>query len=263
MTEQPIQRAASGQARIAVVNGASGGIGFALVRELLADSNVAMVFATSRHASTDTRLAKLAVNETTARLRALDMDVTDEVSVAATAASIGAAVEQLDLIVNCAGLLHAGSGLQPEKRLADVTPENLQHSFAVNAVGPLLIGKHFQTLLHRQQRAVFASLSARVGSIGDNRLGGWYSYRAAKAAQNMITRNLSIELRRRARGIICVALHPGTVDTELSRPFQSRVSDQALFTPERAARQLLTVIDALQPVDNGGFFAWDAQRIVW
>ena len=124
------------------------------------------------------------------------------------------------MIINCAGLLHDGDSLQPEKRLADVTAASLERSFAVNAIGPLLIAKHFQGMLHPQRLAVFATLSARVGSIGDNRTGGWYSYRASKAAQNMITKNLSIELHRRARGVICVALHPGTVDTGLSRPFQ-------------------------------------------
>ena len=170
---------------------------------------------------------------------------------------------RVDLIVNCTGLLHDGDGMQPEKRLAEVTPANLERSFAVNALGPLLVAKHFQGLLPREARAVFASLSARVGSIGDNRLGGWYSYRAARAAQNMITRNLSIELRRRARGIICVALHPGTVDTGLSRPFQANVPAQKLFSTERAARQLLAVIDGLGPDDNGGFFAWDARPIPW
>ena len=153
--------------------------------------------------------------------------------------------------------------MRPERRLADVTPEHLQRAFAVNAIGPLLVAKHVQALLPRRDRAVFASLSARVGSIGDNRLGGWYAYRASKAAQNMITLNLSIELRRRARGIICVGLHPGTVDTELSRPFQHNVPADRLFTPQRAARQLLDVIHGLEPADNGGFFAWDAQPIPW
>ena len=191
------------------------------------------------------------------------MDVTVEDSVANAAAAIRAETARVDLLVNCAGVLHDGADMQPEKRLADVSPVSLQRSFAVNAVGPLLVAKHFQGLLDREARAVFASLSARVGSIGDNRLGGWYAYRTAKAAQNMVTRNLSIELRRRARGVICVALHPGTVDTGLSRPFQSNVPEERLFSPERAARQLLDVIDGLRPEDNGGFFAWDGQPIPW
>ena len=246
----------------AVVNGASRGIGLAFVRALLAVSSVERLFATSRHAASDEQLAAFA-SGSDHRLRALDMDVTSEASVAAAAAAVRAEAARVDLFVNCVGLLHDGTSVQPEKRLADVAPASLERSFAVNAIGPLLIAKHFQGLLPRQDRVVFASLSARVGSIGDNRLGGWYAYRASKAAQNMITRNLSIELRRRARGIICVALHPGTVDTELSRPFQGNVPEERLFSAERAARQLLHVIDGLQPEDNGGFFAWDAQPIPW
>jgi NAD(P)-dependent dehydrogenase (short-subunit alcohol dehydrogenase family) len=246
----------------AVVHGASRGIGRAIVSRLLACSSVESVFATSRHAASGDAFAALASGGR-ARLRALDMDVTRESSVAAAARAVRSAVSRVDLIVNCAGLLHDDEGMQPEKRLADVRPANLERSFAVNALGPLLVAKHFQGLLPREARAVFASLSARVGSIGDNRLGGWYSYRAAKAAQNMITRNLSIELRRRARGIICVALHPGTVDTGLSRPFQANVPAEKLSSPERAACQLLAVIDGLGPDDNGGFFAWDARPIPW
>jgi len=183
--------------------------------------------------------------------------------VTAAAASVAAETARIELIINCAGVLHDGASVQPEKRLADVTPESLERSFAVNAIGPLLVAKHFEALLPRQDRAVFASLSARVASIGDNRLGGWYGYRASKAAQNMITRNLAIELRRRARGIICVALHPGTVDTGLSRPFQGNVPADRLFAPDRAARQLLNVIDGLRAEDNGEFFAWDGQPIPW
>ena len=245
-----------------VITGASRGIGLALVRALLAEPSVARLFASSRHAARDETLVDLA-SSSGGRLGRIDMDVTVEDSVANAAAAIRAETARIDLVVNCAGVLHDGADMQPEKRLADVSPVSLQRSFAVNAVGPLLVAKHFQGLLDREARAVFASLSARVASIGDNRLGGWYAYRTAKAAQNMVTRNLSIELRRRARGVICVALHPGTVDTGLSRPFQSNVPEERLFSPERAARQLLDVIDGLRPEDNGGFFAWDGQPIPW
>jgi NAD(P)-dependent dehydrogenase (short-subunit alcohol dehydrogenase family) len=136
-------------------------------------------------------------------------------------------------------------------------------AFAVNGAGPLLLAKHLEPLLPRRERAVFASLSARVGSIGDNRLGGWYAYRASKAAQNMFIRTLAIELARRARGAICVALHPGTTDTELSRPFQGGVPESKLFTAERAVEQLLRVIDGLGPGDTGRFIAWNGERIPW
>ncbi|MDX2315607.1 MAG: SDR family NAD(P)-dependent oxidoreductase [Gammaproteobacteria bacterium] len=262
MFSPPTPLASFARPIVAIVNGASRGIGLAFVKGLLADSSVERVFATSRHGASDEVLAGFASGGND-RLRALDMDITVEASVAAAATAVKAIVGRVDLIVNCAGLLHDGANLQPEKRLTDVTPANLERSFAVNAIGPLLVAKHFQDLLHGQERAVFASLSARVGSIGDNRLGGWYGYRASKAAQNMITRNLSIELRRRARGIVCVALHPGTVDTGLSRPFQGNVPEDRLFSPDRAARHLLGVIDGLGPEDNGGFFAWDDQPIPW
>ena len=239
MHDQSTALASFAQPINVVVSGASLGIGFAFVDALLTDRAVQRLFATSRFGASDQALAKLAMGKQE-RLVALDMDVTDDTSVALAAATMQRATNQIELIINCAGLLHDGPLVQLEKRLADLT-----RSFNVNAIGPLLVAKHFQALLPRQQRAVFASLCARVGSIADNRLGGWYSYRVSKAAQNMVTRNLSIEPHRRARGIICVALHAGTVDTALSRPFQGKVSDKQLFSPKRAARQLLRVIDGL------------------
>jgi NAD(P)-dependent dehydrogenase (short-subunit alcohol dehydrogenase family) len=172
--------------------------------------------------------------------------------------------DRLHLIVNCAGVLHGGPAqLAPEKRLADVRPEALAASFAVNAFGPLLVAKHFERLLAHRDRAVFASISARVGSIGDNRLGGWYAYRGAKAAQNMFTRTLAIEWARSRRNLVCVALHPGTTDTDLSRPFQANVAPDRLFGPGRTVRQLLAVIDRLTPADTGRFYAWDGSEIPW
>lgn len=246
----------------ALVSGASRGIGLALVKQLLADCSVEHVFASARHARTTGSLADLA-RVHAARLTPVDMDVTDEPSVCAAARLVAARSARLDLVMNCAGLLHDGAGIGPERRLADIDPAHIARSFAVNATGPLLVAKHFAPLFPRRDRVVFASLSARVGSIGDNRLGGWYGYRASKAAQNMFTRNLSVELKRRSRGIVCVALHPGTVDTELSRPFQGRVPADRLFTAERAAQQLLEVVNGLGPQDNGAFFAWDGQPIPW
>ena len=179
------------------------------------------------------------------------------------ASAVGAGAARLALVINCAGVLHEPGGMQPERRLADVNAESFVQSVSVNALGPLLMAKHFEPLLRSAERTVFASISARVGSIGDNRLGGWYAYRASKAAQNMVTRNLAIELRRRARGVICVALHPGTVDTGLSEPFQSRVPPDKLFTPVEAAEKLLAVVDSLGPGSNGKFYAWDGSEIPW
>jgi len=245
-----------------MVQGASRGIGAAFVAALASSPSVRHVVATSRNPDDSEALAAVR-RDIGDRLVTVPLDVTREASIEAAADAVGSRLETLSLIINSAGLLHDGDALQPERRLAEVSVEALQRSFAVNAWGPLLVAKHFSRFLPRRERAVFASISARVGSIGDNGLGGWYAYRASKAAQNMFTRNLSIELPRRHRGTLAVALHPGTVDTDLSAPFQSRVPEQQLFDAPQAARQLLAVIDGLGKDDNGGFFAWDGQPIPW
>jgi NAD(P)-dependent dehydrogenase (short-subunit alcohol dehydrogenase family) len=232
------------------------------VRRLLAESCFERVFAGCR---TPERAGELlALAESHEQLRLLALDVTSEASLQAAAETVTRESPRLHLVVNCAGVLHDGNdGLAPEKRLADVRTDALARSFAVNAFGPLLVGKHFERLLAHPERAVFASLSARVGSIGDNRLGGWYAYRGSKAAQNMFTRTLAIEWGRSRRNVICVALHPGTTDTDLSRPFQSNVPPERLFSVERTVRQLLDVLDGLAQGDTGRFFAWDGREIPW
>ena len=246
----------------ALVQGASRGIGLEVVRQLLADPAVGRVFATCRAPGQAAELASLAASEP--RLSVVPLDVTDEASIARAARTVADLTDRLHLVVNCAGILHGGPArLAPEKRLADVRPETLAASFAVNACGPLLVAKHFEPLLAHRERAVFASISARVGSIGDNRLGGWYAYRGAKAAQNMFTRTLAIEWARSRRNVVCVALHPGTTDTDLSRPFQANVAPDRLFSPGRTVRQLLEVIDRLTPADTGRFYAWDGSEIPW
>lgn len=245
----------------ALVAGASRGIGLAFVRALASSPQVHRVWAGCRDPESAPALAELAAG--CDAVRVLRLDVTEETSLAEAAQAVAADGAPLDLVINCAGLLHRPDGLQPERRLAEVRADWLLESFAVNGAGPLLLAKHFEPLLPRRERAVFASLSARVGSISDNRLGGWYAYRGAKAAQNMFLKTLSIELARRARGAICVALHPGTTATDLSRPFQGGVAEEKLFSTERAVNQLLRVIDDLLPGDNGGFFAWNGEKIPW
>jgi NAD(P)-dependent dehydrogenase (short-subunit alcohol dehydrogenase family) len=255
-----------GDAVTAVVNGASRGLGLAFCRRLLATPRVERVYATCRVPDAAGELGALAA-EADGRLQILSMDVAREDTIAGAAALIGAHGSPVNLVLNVAGLLHqmdeGGRGPGPERRLADVDPEWLARSFRINAAGPLLVAKHFEPLLPRREHAVFASLSARVGSIEDNRLGGWYAYRGSKAAQNMFTRGLAIELKRRHAGIVCVGLHPGTTDTGLSRPFQRGVAPDKLFSPEQAAGFLLAVIDDLGPEDNGTFRAWDGQVIPW
>jgi NAD(P)-dependent dehydrogenase (short-subunit alcohol dehydrogenase family) len=234
----------------AVVVGAGGGIGNAVV-ELLAESpRVAQVYGLTR-----TRPVL-----TSPRVASIPFDLEDEASIAAAAARCGAD-GPLHLVFVATGILHAGAGLQPEKSWRVLTAASLAESFAVNAIGPALIAKHFLERLATGDKAVFAALSARVGSIEDNRLGGWYSYRATKAALHMLVRTFAIELARRNPKALCVALHPGTVDTALSRPFQASVPKDQLFKPRRAAEHLLHVIDSLDASASGRAFAWDGQSL--
>jgi NAD(P)-dependent dehydrogenase (short-subunit alcohol dehydrogenase family) len=165
-------------------------------------------------------------------------------------------------IVVASGLLHA-PGVRPERALGELDPDAFLKLLAVNALGPALIAKHFLPLTPRQRPSLFAALSARVGSLRDNRLGGWYSYRASKAALNMLLLTLAIEQRRTRPFLTCVALHPGTVATALSAPFVRGRTLEQRFEPEQAAGQLLAVMDQLTPDDSGGFFAWDGASIPW
>lgn len=164
-----------------------------------------------------------------------------------------------DLIFDATGALQV-DGIGPEKKLAAIDAQAMALQFAVNAIGPALVLKHHDRLMPRTGRSVFATLSARVGSIGDNRLGGWISYRAAKAALNQIVRTASIEIARKRPEAIVVALHPGTVATQLSAPF---AGERQTFAPDRAAEQLLSVLDRLTPQHSGGFFAYDGKPIEW
>jgi NAD(P)-dependent dehydrogenase (short-subunit alcohol dehydrogenase family) len=246
----------------ALIVGGSRGLGLGFVRALLAQPRFAKVFAASREPLQSQDLLALA-GAHSGRLVTLPLDVTNESSVMQAADTVRAAVSALHLLIDCAGVLHDGASLAPERRLADVRVESMLLSFQVNALGPLLLAKHFHGLLERAPRAVIANVSARVGSIGDNRLGSWYAYRVSKAAQNQVTHTISIELGRRAPNLICVALHPGTVDTELSRPFQAGVNPDSLLSPDYSAAQLLRVIDGLDRDANGRFYAWDGSEIPW
>lgn len=229
----------------ACVFGASGGIGAAFVEALAADPAVAIVHAGARRPGA-----------ATGKIRPFTFDLTDERSIAAAAEQIGSA----DLILVATGMLHDGA-IQPEKSYRAQSGDAYARAFALNATGPALIAKHFLPLLPRDRRAVFAALSARVSSVSDNRLGGWHAYRASKAALNMILRNFAIEIGRTHKQAIIAALHPGTVDTGLSEPFQRNVAPGKLFTPAFAAQSLLSVLDRLTPADSGNLFAWDGQRI--
>lgn len=229
----------------AVVIGAGGGIGAALVQRLMADPGVAHVSACARQ--------PLASGIGHAQHA---LDITDEPSIAAVASTIGA----VDLVLVATGLLH-GPGIQPEKTWRSIDPTALMELYRVNAVGPMLVAKHFLPLLPRQGRSLFAAISAKVGSIEDNRLGGWYGYRAAKAALNQLLKTAAIELVRTRPDAVVAALHPGTVTTRLSEPFRGGVSAESLVTPDISANNLLTVLGQLGPADSGGLFAWSGQRL--
>lgn len=236
-------------ANVAVI-GASGGIGRAFVELLADDPGVGQVHAVSRQPGEWEQRS----------VTAHRLDFLDEESIE-TAAAAAVSDAPLDLVIVATGILHRGDAVRPEKAMREINPESLAEVLAVNAIGPSLVAKHFLPRLRRDSKAVFAALSARVGSIGDNRLGGWTAYRMSKAALNMMIRTLSIEQARSAPNSVVVALHPGTVDTGLSKPFSARVPASKLFTPEKSASSLLGVLDGLTSDHSGGFFAYDGMRI--
>ena len=222
----------------ALVIGATGAIGAAFVQQLQTDARCEKVLALGRHS--------------TPRI-----DFGDEASVASAAKAL-AGEGPFHLIINAAGMLHGAQGM-PEKRLAQITYAQLEQTFRTNTFGPALVLAHFAPLLDTQ-RSVLAMVSAKVGSIGDNRLGGWYSYRASKAALNMLVKTAAIEVQRSNPAAVLVALHPGTVDSHLSAPFRgAEIGRPALD----AAADMLRVLDGLAPADTGGFFAYSGQALPW
>jgi NAD(P)-dependent dehydrogenase (short-subunit alcohol dehydrogenase family) len=230
---------------IALVVGGTGGIGGALTRALAGDPRFSAVVGAGRAMSGPVDLA---------------IDLLDEAGIAAAAARLARGDAPLRLVIVATGILHEGD-MQPERGWREIDPEAMARAFATNATGPALLMKHLLPLLPRDGKSVFAALSARVGSIGDNALGGWYAYRASKAALNQLVRTGAIELRRRHPDAVCVALHPGTVDTRLSAPFAKRGLD--VTTPGEAARRLLDVIDRLEPADSGAFLDYRGERLPW
>jgi len=226
---------------LAVVVGATGGIGAAFVSLLDQSDRFARVVALSRSGTPA-------------------LDITSEPSVEAAAETLAARDRPVRLVLVASGLLHGG-GLSPERSWRELDAAHMARAFAVNAIGPALLMKHLLPLLPREGKSAFAVLSARVGSIGDNRLGGWYSYRASKAALNQLVRTAAVELARRRPDAVCVALHPGTVATALSSPFTKTGLD--VQSPDEAATRLLAVLDGLEPRHSGGFFDHRGKPISW
>ena len=229
----------------AVVIGASGGIGRALVDRLIDSGRFDRIHA----------LARRSIAIKGAESGHIDLGSEDSIAQAARRIS-----PEVDCLIVASGVLH-GSNIKPERALRDLDGAQLAQIFAVNTIGPALVLKHFAPLMARDRRAIIGILSARVGSISDNRLGGWYGYRASKAALNMIVKCAAIELGRTRPHTICVGLHPGTVDTALSVPFQRGVPADKLFTATHAAACLMTTLDGLDDTASGQCFAWDGAPI--
>lgn len=243
---------------LVVVSGASRGLGLAFARQMLSRAPASTVVAASRSGGSP-GLEELQA-EWPGRVLPMECDVTSQESTRALAARVKAAHGgKVDLVLNVAGLLHdaGGSGYMPERSLASIDAASMAHVLAINSIGPVLVTQAMAPMLSRG--AIVANLSARVGSVSDNRLGGWWSYRMSKAALNMATVNMALELRR--RDVYAVSLHPGTTDTGLSVPFQQNVKPEKLFTTEYSTGAMLDVLDKLTPEDTGGFFAFDGSKI--
>lgn len=236
----------NGGLNIAII-GATGGIGRALVTHYLEHDNLKTLYAIAR---------KTECFEDP-RVKSIPIDFQVETSVQDAAKQID---KPLDIVIVASGLLH-GNNIQPEKSLRDISSDQMHDVFAINTFGPALVLRHFSPLLRRDRKTVFACLSARVGSISDNHLGGWYSYRASKAALNMLIKTASIEIGRRWPLACVIGLHPGTVDSDLSKPFQGNVPEKQLFSPEKSAQCLINVMDGLDESHTGRIFAWDGQEI--
>lgn len=232
----------------AVVVGANGGIGGALVDALKSEYRFNRIYAVSRSGQ---------VPDPSVTGLAMDLTLPDTIAEAAQTIALGGPVS---LVIVATGLLQ-DQIQSPEKSMRALDQDAMARAFAINTIGPALVAKHLLPLMTRTQPSVFAALSARVGSISDNRSGGWYSYRASKAALNMLIQTLSLEHARKHPLGVCVAIHPGTVDTRLSKPFQSGVAADRLFSPAQSADHILNIIHRLEPSDSGGLFAWDGQRL--
>ena len=235
--------------RSIAVLGSSGAIGAAITEQLAAQYPKAQLHALSRSPAKPCK----------ANITTHVVDYCDELSIS-EAAQLVSRDSPLDLIFIATGLLHQQQ-MMPEKSLREITAEKLLQLYTVNAVVPALLAKHFIPAMNKRERSVFAALSARVGSISDNQLGGWYSYRASKAALNMIIKTASVEARRLNPNALIVGLHPGTVDSNLSKPFQRNVEKDKLFTAEYSANCLITVLNSLSPEHTGRCFAWDGTEV--
>ncbi len=247
--------------RHGLVIGASGGIGLGFVQQLLNDPTISKIYGVYRNPKSAQKLLSLQqINPD--KLTLLQGDITQEKDIINLVNQIKDHTEKIHLMINCVGILHE-ENIEPEKSLKHIETDKLLRYFQVNAIPSVLLDKHLLPLFKHQEPSIFASISAKVGSIEDNYLGGWYGYRVSKSALNMLLKNIAIEYNRVSKNTIVVALHPGTTDTKLSQPFQNNVPPEKLFSVERCTTQLLSVINSLTKKDHGKFFSWDGTVLPW
>lgn len=234
---------------VAVI-GSSGAIGNSISKLLKSEISVESVYNFSRSA----------ISESSEKEKNIYIDIENEDSIIESIKKIPKDIK-FDLIFVATGILHNDEDIYPEKSIKDISGDKLKKVLMVNTIGPALIGKYFIPFLNKNNKNVFAFLSARVGSISNNKIGGWYSYRASKSALNQIIKNFSIEIKRSNPNSIFVGLQPGTVKSNLSKPFQKNVNSNNLFSPDYSAKKLIDVINNLSIEDTGKLFAWDGEEI--
>ena len=232
-----------------IIIGSSGAIGSSFLKYYAEEDKNNVIYALSRSE----------VASSFSNIHNVSIDIESDSSIS-NASSICSEAGPFDVIIVTTGML-SNESINPEKSLRHLNKESLSRIFSVNTLGPALIAKYFIPLLKKDAPSFLGFLSARVGSISDNRIGGWYSYRASKAALNMIIKNLSIEVARNNPQSIIVGLHPGTVDSKLSKPFQGNVSEGKLFTPDYSVLKMVEVISNLKPGNSGNCFAWNGEEI--
>ncbi len=242
---------------VAIV-GASGGIGAAIVENLAARNDVETIHATYHQSPAAGSVGSVSGHASDTAIHWSKVDASNDEQVRLWLAS----VKQADWLINCAGMLHDGE-TGPEKSISAVSTEHFEKSMAINCLPTMLLGKYARTVLKASEQGVFATVSARVGSISDNQLGGWYSYRASKAALNMTLKCLSIEWARNTKNVRVAALHPGTTDSRLSKPFQKNVPEGKLFSAQKTAGLLVEQIGKLHEHPSGRFIAYDGEEIPW
>jgi NAD(P)-dependent dehydrogenase (short-subunit alcohol dehydrogenase family) len=256
-----IEPANGGRNGVRLVVGGNRGIGLALVRAQLKNPTVNRVIATYRDDSAADGLASMR-EQHGARLQTLQLDVTNADSLAKFTDSIARLDGGVDLAIHAAGLLHDAE-VKPEKSVNQCDANSLLRLFEVNSIGPLMVAAAVLGVQPRNRMFTFAALSAMVGSITDNRLGGWYGYRASKTALNQFIKTLANECRlTHPRGAV-VAIHPGTTDTDLSRPFQGNVPPDKLYSPDQSALRILDVLGGIDHTQTGRFLNWDGRTIPW